>query len=138
MAFALHVRARSPVAVPLPPVVQQPTVLFSFPCVASQQAAPYCCLMCRPSLIKTSADYVRIGITQAISHSDANEEILEFMRAMLGVRLGQLTLVRGESTRHKLLMVTGTSPAEVFQKLEASQAGPRSTAAGSKKRSEPA
>ncbi|KAK9838591.1 hypothetical protein WJX84_008607 [Apatococcus fuscideae] len=46
----------------------------------------------RPSLIKISADYVRIGITQAISHSDANEEILEFMRAMLGVRLGQLTL----------------------------------------------
>lgn len=81
---------------------------------------------------------MRIGITQAISHSDANEEILEFVRAVLGVRLGQLTLVRGESTRHKLLMVTGTSPAEVFQKLEASQAGPRSAAAGSKKRSEPA
>ncbi len=94
-------------------------------------------VICRPSLIKISADYVRIGITQAISHSDANEEILEFLRSMLAVRLGQLTLVRGESTRHKLLMVTGTTPQEVFKMLEAAQAGPRSGAAGSKKRSDP-
>lgn len=41
------------------------------------------------------------------------------MRAILACRLGQLSLVRGESTRHKKLLVSDTSPEQVFDKLRA-------------------
>ncbi|KAK9808911.1 hypothetical protein WJX72_006244 [[Myrmecia] bisecta] len=87
-----------------------------------------------PQLIKISADYVRIQISSAISHDDANEEILEFMRSMLSVRLGQLSLLRGESTRHKLLMVEGMTPSAAFEKLQAQLTGAR--AAPSKRAAE--
>ena len=37
---------------------------------------------------------------------------------VLGVRLAQLTLVRGESTRHKVLQVSSTSPHAIFDRLQ--------------------
>jgi uncharacterized protein YggU (UPF0235/DUF167 family) len=43
----------------------------------------------------------------------------EFARAVLGVRLSQLSLLRGESTRHKLLLVQGVPPARLFDQLQA-------------------
>ena len=73
----------------------------------------------RASVLKISADYVRVEITNAITHPDANEELLEFMRAILSVRLSQLSVLRGESTRHKLLLVQNTTPAQIFEKLQA-------------------
>jgi uncharacterized protein YggU (UPF0235/DUF167 family) len=70
-------------------------------------------------VIKVSADYVRVQITHGISHEDASGELLEFMRALLGVRLSQLSVLRGESTRHKLVLVKDLAPAAVFDKLQA-------------------
>eukprot|EP00891_Asterochloris_glomerata_P007027 jgi/Astpho2/7027/fgenesh1_pg.00107_%23_70_t len=76
----------------------------------------------RPSMIKISADMVRIEITGAVTAPETNELILEFMRSLLAVRLSQLSIIRGESTRHKLLMVTKLKPDEVYQKLQAALA----------------
>ena len=76
----------------------------------------------RPSIIKISADMVRIEITGAVTAPETNELILEFMRSLLAVRLSQLSIIRGESTRHKLLMVTKLKPEEVYQKLQAALA----------------
>ena len=39
-------------------------------------------------------------------------------RTLLGARLSQLSVMRGESTRHKLLLVKDVSPAAVFDKLQ--------------------
>ena len=50
---------------------------------------------------------------------DANEELLEFMRATLGVRMSDLSLKRGESARHRLLLVQSLMPQAVFEKLQA-------------------
>ena len=50
----------------------------------------------------------------------ASEELLEFMRGILGVRSGQLSIVRGESTRQKMLLVQGMTPQVIFERLEAS------------------
>ena len=72
------------------------------------------------SLVKVSSDFVRVQILQGIGHEKAGEELLGFMRGLLGVRLGQLSIVRGESTRQKLLLVQGLSPDAVFEKLESS------------------
>ncbi len=73
----------------------------------------------RPEIIKVSADAVRIAITHGIAHEAAGEEALDFMRSVLGVRLGQLSLMRGESTRHKLVLVKDLAPAVAFDKLQA-------------------
>lgn len=77
----------------------------------------------KATLLKVSSDYIRIQITNAISNADANEELLEFMREILGVRLGQLSLGRGESTRHKLLIVKDMTPIFVFAKLQEAMSG---------------
>lgn len=72
----------------------------------------------KPAIIKISADHVRIEIVHAITAPETNEEILEVMRAILSVRLSQMSLIRGESTRHKLLMVQKVKPADVYQRLQ--------------------
>lgn len=73
----------------------------------------------KPEVIKVSADAVRVAITHGIAHEAAGEEALNFLRGVLGVRLGQLSLMRGESTRHKLVTVKELVPAAVFDKLQA-------------------
>lgn len=75
------------------------------------------------SLLKVSADYVRVEISGAVTSTDANEVVLELMRQVLGMRLSQLTLVRGDSTRHKVLIVEGSNPHKIFERLQAVLAG---------------
>ena len=50
-----------------------------------------------PSIIKISADMVRIEITGAVTAPETNELILEFMRSLLTVRLSQLSIIRGRA-----------------------------------------
>ncbi|GAB4818378.1 hypothetical protein N2152v2_005424 [Parachlorella kessleri] len=69
-------------------------------------------------ILKVSADYVRVQIKSGITHPAANEELLEYMRTVLGVRLSQLSLTRGESTRHKLLRVDELTPDQLFEKVQ--------------------
>ena len=73
----------------------------------------------KAQIMKISADNVRLSITHGISHEDASEELLEFVRGILGSRLSQLSVMRGESTRHKLVLVKDVAPATVFDKLQA-------------------
>ena len=51
------------------------------------------------------------------------QDLLELMRAILGVRLSQLTLVRGDSVRHKQLLVTDATPERCFDRLRAALVG---------------
>ena len=57
-------------------------------------------------------------VTQAIASPGSNDELLELLRNALGVRLGALALTRGESSRHKLLLVDGLQPEAVYRKLK--------------------
>ncbi|GMH32640.1 hypothetical protein BSKO_00474 [Bryopsis sp. KO-2023] len=72
----------------------------------------------KPDIIKISADSVRIAVVSSVSHDHANEEILEFMAKVLGARLTQMSLVRGTSTRHKMLMVEHMTTQEAYQRLQ--------------------
>lgn len=65
-----------------------------------------------------SSDFVRVEITGSITATDSSQEILELLRTLLAVRLGQLSLARGQSTRHKLVLVEGMSPETAFEKLQ--------------------
>lgn len=61
---------------------------------------------------------MRVEITGSITATDSSQEILELLRTLLAVRLGQLSLARGQSTRHKLVLVEGLSPEMAFEKLQ--------------------
>lgn len=73
----------------------------------------------RCMVLKVSADYVRIQIKQAVQSSGAVEELLDFMRGLLGVRLAQMQLERGETPRHKTLIIDGVTPETAFDKFQA-------------------
>ena len=40
----------------------------------------YLCRADQALIVKVSADYVRVSITRGISHEEAGEELLDFMR----------------------------------------------------------
>ena len=63
-------------------------------------------------------EFVRLEITGSITATEASEEILALIRSMLGVRLGQLSLERGHSTRHKTVLLEGMTPRQAFDKLQ--------------------
>jgi hypothetical protein len=74
-----------------------------------------------------------LQIKAGINSGHANEELLEMLRGVLGVRLGQLSLKRGEDTRHKVLLVEGMSPEAVYTRLQtAVNRNPRSLGRSSK------
>ncbi|PSC75777.1 hypothetical protein C2E20_1315 isoform X1 [Micractinium conductrix] len=84
-------------------------------------------------VLRVTADFVRVQIKSSISSSGMQEELLELLRGVLGVRLGQMSLQRGESARHKILLIEGLAPDVVFNKLQASVArNPRTLGRSSK------
>lgn len=74
----------------------------------------------RALVLRVTADFVRVQLKGGINASHANEELLEMLRGVFGCRLGQLSLKRGESTRHKVLLVEGMTPDAVYTKLQLS------------------
>lgn len=80
----------------------------------------YCSVLCKGdcAAVQITADYVRVEISGAVTSTEANEVLLELCRRLLNCRLSQLTLVRGESTRHKVLQVLGTTPDAIFNRLQ--------------------
>lgn len=99
---------------PVPPCITQTTPDTVQVVLEVDDRAP------NATLVKISRDFLRIQIVHGIGHDKASEELLEFMRGILGVRSGQLSIVRGESTRQKTLLVQGMKPEVIFERLEAS------------------
>ena len=60
------------------------------------------------SLLKITADSVRVQMVGSVAQPDIETEVLEYFRGVLGVRLSQLRLLRGQSARERLLRVWGT------------------------------
>jgi uncharacterized protein YggU (UPF0235/DUF167 family) len=74
----------------------------------------------RHAVLKVSADAVRLAIKASATAATATEEVLEFMRTILGAKLGDMALGRGETPRHKVLSVAGVAPADAFERFAAS------------------
>lgn len=70
------------------------------------------------AIAKISADSVRVHITSNASHEVANQELLQLLSRALGLRLTQIALVRGSSSRNKVLMVELLSPRTVYLRLK--------------------
>jgi len=72
----------------------------------------------RRVVLKISADSVRVQIKSNVLSGNSVEELLDFMRNVLGVKLSSMQLERGETPRHKLLTIDAVDPETVFDKLQ--------------------
>jgi uncharacterized protein YggU (UPF0235/DUF167 family) len=107
----LHVKLQTPSETPFSSSCFQRLFVFQLALECDDRAD-------KAGIVKVSAEYVRVEISNPVAHPDANEELLEAMRAVLGVRLSQMSLVRGPSTRHKLLLVEGLQPDVAYERLQ--------------------
>ncbi|XP_072971637.1 UPF0235 protein At5g63440 [Typha angustifolia] len=71
----------------------------------------------RSAITRVNADDVRVSVAAPAAHGEANNELLEFMGKVLGLRLSQMTLQRGWNNKSKLLVVEDLTARQVFEKL---------------------
>lgn len=62
---------------------------------------------------------VKIRLTSPPVEGAANEQCLELVAGILGVRRRDVTIVSGESSRHKTVRVDGVTPRELQEAIEA-------------------
>ncbi|HKP53609.1 MAG TPA: DUF167 domain-containing protein [Chloroflexia bacterium] len=62
---------------------------------------------------------IKVALTAPPVDGAANKALLEFMAKMLSVPKSAVSLISGETSRHKLVRVMGVSAAEAFEKLAA-------------------
>ncbi|XP_060204465.1 UPF0235 protein At5g63440 isoform X1 [Lycium barbarum] len=76
----------------------------------------------RSAITRVNADDVRVTVTAPAARGEANNELLEFMGRVLGLKLSQMTLQRGWNSKSKLLVVEDLTARQVYEKLlEAAQ-----------------
>lgn len=68
-------------------------------------------------------DELRVKVTAPPVDSAANEAVVALLAEVLGCGRRQVELVRGGTSRHKVLRVHGLTPAEVWSRLPAASAG---------------
>lgn len=73
----------------------------------------------KSKVIGERGDAVEIALAAPPVDGAANEELVRFVAKVLGVRQRDIELVRGETSREKLLAVTGLSAAEIEARLRA-------------------
>ncbi|CAN1267848.1 UPF0235 protein At5g63440 [Linum perenne] len=71
----------------------------------------------RSAITRVNADDVRVSVAAPATRGEANNELLEFMGKVLGLRLSQMTLQRGWNNKSKLLVVEDLSARQVYEKL---------------------
>lgn len=97
-------------------------------CIAKSSSAPSAAevklelddLAGRTAVLEVTPDAVLVQIAANLIHeAEANQEVLALFAQVLGSRPTQLTLLRGDSNRTKVLLVDGAQPRQVFDKLQA-------------------
>jgi uncharacterized protein (TIGR00251 family) len=73
-------------------------------------------------LVGERGDALEIALAAPPVDGAANEELVRFVARLLGVPRRQVALVRGETSRDKLVAVTGLSLAELTALLQAALA----------------
>ncbi len=66
-----------------------------------------------------SGPELRIRVTAPPVESAANEALLRLLADTLDCSRGQVALIRGQSSRHKVVRIFGTTPAVILAKLGA-------------------
>jgi uncharacterized protein (TIGR00251 family) len=62
-------------------------------------------------------DELKIKVTAPPVDAAANQALIELLAEKLGCSRGKVELIRGQTSRHKTIMLHGFKPAEVSEKL---------------------
>lgn len=69
------------------------------------------------NLVEVREGTVRVYVTSAPTDGQANSAVIELLAKKLAVAKSNLTIVRGDTSREKLLEVAGLTDAEILTKL---------------------
>ncbi|XP_026656419.1 UPF0235 protein At5g63440-like isoform X2 [Phoenix dactylifera] len=100
----------NPQDAPVPPCISQVGGLVQVAIEVEDRAQ-------RSAITRVNADDVRVSVAAPAARGEANNELLEFMGKVLGLRLSQMTLQRGWNNKSKLLVVEDLSCRQVYEKL---------------------
>ncbi|MEQ8173727.1 MAG: DUF167 domain-containing protein [Syntrophomonadaceae bacterium] len=75
----------------------------------------------RNQILGEQEGVLRVKLTAPPVDGEANQALLEFLARQLKVPRKNLRIIRGESSRQKLLEVTGISGSDVMKRLGLSQ-----------------
>lgn len=64
---------------------------------------------------------LRVKVAAPPVKGQANKELIAFLADLLGVKKCQISIVRGEASRDKLLAIEGLSPEQLVLKVKAIQ-----------------
>ena len=67
------------------------------------------------AVVNISADEVTVGVT--VGAHQAGNELVDFFGNVLRLRVSQMSLTRGWSTKSKLVMIRDLTPRQVFDRL---------------------
>lgn len=73
----------------------------------------------RQGVARTKDGGLEVRVAAAPVEGEANEAVLEVLSRTLGLRRSQLTIERGETSRRKLIRVSGLGPEELAALLPA-------------------
>jgi uncharacterized protein (TIGR00251 family) len=73
----------------------------------------------RSEVVGVSGGVLRVKIAAPPEKGKANRELTDFLARTLGVSRSEISIVKGETGRHKLIAVEGLTPGEIIQKLAA-------------------
>ena len=68
-------------------------------------------------LVGFTDDMLKVKIAAIPAKGKANKELLDFLSQCLGVAKGQLRILRGHTSRNKLIAIKGLTREEVLKKL---------------------
>ncbi|KPK21212.1 MAG: hypothetical protein AMJ76_03265 [Dehalococcoidia bacterium SM23_28_1] len=71
----------------------------------------------RDALIGWQEDVLRLRVTAPAQRGKANEAVLRLLAAALGIERRRLRIVRGHTTRHKVVSVDGLDEEEIRARL---------------------
>lgn len=71
----------------------------------------------KQAILKISAKAVRVQLKQSMQSLSVVEELLDYMRLVLGAKLSEMSVEDGDSPREKILVVRGMDGEQVFNKL---------------------
>jgi len=71
----------------------------------------------KQAILKISAHAVRVQLKQSMQSLSVVEELLDYMRLVLGAKLSEMSIEDADSPREKILVVSGMGSDQVFDKL---------------------
>jgi uncharacterized protein (TIGR00251 family) len=77
----------------------------------------------RNAVAGVHGDELKVSVTAPPVDSAANEAVVRFIAEVLGCPRGAVQILRGQTSRHKILLIRGVPAAQVVSKLGVPGAG---------------